>query len=364
MIRTHLRSAALATVALAAPVCVGQTPPNYGIDFVTVGSPGNRPYDGPDPNGNTIGRGSVPYAFRIGRTEITTSQYLEFINTFATSETPPAHFDQFGPVHWGAHVDPTYSGPGLRFALNAAPSAGMYPVGGIGWFDAALYCNWLQNGKQSSPASLLTGAYDTSLWSIPWVPGGPNVSWSRTSSAQYWIPTLDESLKAAHYDPNRNGPGQDGWWLYKNSSDQPGTPGPPGVGTTSAGYSLPNWGEWSIPLGAYPQSLSPWGLLDTSGGATEWTESINNPAGGRRNFFYAGSYAGQENIELWDAIYGVGGAGPGGTGGIDGAFRIASAVPLPASLMPFCIGALVLIHRKRKGQSCLFGDGPGTLPPP
>ncbi len=355
--RSHARFVAGLTFGALAAQAVGrQAPPDYGFNFITIGAPGNRPYDGPDPNGNTVGRGSVPYTFRIAQTEITTAQYLEFVNTFATLATPPAHFDQFGPVHWGAHVDPTYAGPGLRFALNTAPSAGMYPVGGIGWFDAALYCNWLQNGKQSNPASLLSGAYDTSQWNIPWIPGGPNPDWSHTTGAQYWIPTLDESLKAAHYDPNRYGTGQDGWWLYKNRSDQPGVSGPPGAGTTSAGYTLPNWGEWSIPLGAYPQSLSPWGLLDTSGGSTEWTQTISNPLAAHRAFYNTGSYAGQGTLDLWDAAYGNSSNGPGGIGGAELGFRIASAIPSPGSLLAMCMGGCVAVGRKRKGDSCASAD--------
>src|ERR1700690_2637146 len=81
----------------AASAPAQQPPPDYGFNFITIGSPGNRPYDGPDPNGDTDGRGSVPYDFRIARTEITTAQYLEFVNTFATLASPPAHFDAFGP---------------------------------------------------------------------------------------------------------------------------------------------------------------------------------------------------------------------------------------------------------------------------
>ena len=349
-------------LSLLGAVSFGQSPPpSYGIDFVTVGAPGNPAYDGPDPNGNTIGHGSVPYEFRIGRTEITTAQYLEFYNTFAGTASPPPYFNALGPVFWGARRDLSYPGPGVHYALRPAPDAGMLPVGGLGWFDAALYCNWLQNGKQSDPASLLLGAYDTSLWNIPWIPGGPNTPWSHLPGAQYWIPTLDESLKAAHYDANRYGPGQGGWWLYKNRSDQPGTPGPPGVGTTSAGYQLPDWGEWDIPLGAYPQSQSPWGLLDTSGGAQEWTGTERYLTSFRREFTMTGSYAGQENIELWDAIYGNGSAGPGGTGGVDGGLRIASAIPVPASLAPFCITGLVLFTRKRKGETC--SESRHTRPP-
>ena len=58
-----------------------------GFDWVTIGAPGNRPYDGPDPFNLVAGRGSVDTEFRIARTELTTGQALEFFNAaFARPE--------------------------------------------------------------------------------------------------------------------------------------------------------------------------------------------------------------------------------------------------------------------------------------
>ena len=45
--------------------------------------------------------------------------------------------------------------------------------------------------------------------------------------ASGWIPTQDEWMKAAHYDPNRYGAGQGGWWLYSHRSDVAPVPGVP-----------------------------------------------------------------------------------------------------------------------------------------
>lgn len=93
--------------------------------------------------------------------------------------------------------------------------------------------------------------------------------------AKYWIPTWDEWLKAAHYDPNKaNSDGSTGgWWQYSNASDTPYVYGPPGMGQANAGFSSPS--PFIIPLGAYPEVQSPWGLLDMAGGGgtKEWTES-------------------------------------------------------------------------------------------
>jgi hypothetical protein len=147
----------------------------------------------------------------------------------------------------------------------------MRPVGGISWRDAARYCNWLHNGKSSSLASLTTGAYDTTTFGGNRTIGYTDAA-TRLPGAKYWIPSLDEWMKAAWYDPDRFGNGAGGWWDFTNRSNQNGAPGLPGVGSTSAGLQLPNRGEWTIALGAYSAFTSPWGLLDTSGGAAEWIE--------------------------------------------------------------------------------------------
>src|SRR5438552_3798286 len=106
----------LVTVCLLGP-CAWAQPDPSGIDFVNIGAPGNPAYHRDDPQGLITGRGSVPYEYRIGRFEVTTSQWLEFYNTFkaradAVSDTtlPP-------PLIWGAQVDPTYPGPGTRYRL-------------------------------------------------------------------------------------------------------------------------------------------------------------------------------------------------------------------------------------------------------
>jgi formylglycine-generating enzyme required for sulfatase activity len=166
------------------------------------------------------------------------------------------------------------------------PNARMMPAVDIQWRMAALYCNWLHNGRQSNWDSLRTGAYDTGTWGV-----GPNNTvtdaTSHLSGARFWIPTFDEWQKAAFYDPNHSGQGQGGWRQFPNGSNSPpigGFPGevtPNGLATTSTGIPQQfafNGDLLSIPLAAYGQSQSPWGLFDTSGGAAEWTEERGFPS--------------------------------------------------------------------------------------
>ncbi|MBL9002240.1 MAG: hypothetical protein JNK25_13995, partial [Phycisphaerae bacterium] len=88
--RTGLIAAIISTNALAQP-------DPSGIDFVTIGAPGNPAYSGPDVNNTVTGRGSVPYEYRLGRTEVTTAQWMEFYNAFY-GRVPHV----FLPVRWGA----------------------------------------------------------------------------------------------------------------------------------------------------------------------------------------------------------------------------------------------------------------------
>ncbi|MBL9000834.1 MAG: hypothetical protein JNK25_06825, partial [Phycisphaerae bacterium] len=73
-------AAGLVTATFSQPALAQPDP--SGIEFVTVGAPGNPAYAGPDNNNLVTGRGSVPYEFRIGRTEVTTAQWVEFYNAF------------------------------------------------------------------------------------------------------------------------------------------------------------------------------------------------------------------------------------------------------------------------------------------
>ncbi len=336
-----------ALLAIACPALAQ----DYGIEFVTVGAPGNEAFNKPNwedyPNSPAIGRGRVDYTFRMAKYETTTAQYLEFANTFygvAIQDLPP-FLHWAGPTEWGAIEDPTYGGPGTRWKLENNADAPMKVVFGISWRDAALYCNWLNNGKSSDPASLLYGAYDVATW-------GDNADGSFTDAlthlpgAKYWLPTYDEALKASHYDPNRYGQGQGGWWLNKNGSDIDPIPGPPGVGETSYGWTDGFGGEYDIPLGAYPESLSPWGLLDTSGGTPEWTEGHAPRSGPPTERFLFGSRAGTGFGG--DPVWAVSSTTPDSTG-LYG-FRIASAIPAPGSV-GVTLGLRIFVLRRQRKES-------------
>lgn len=278
--RSALRPA-LFVFALLVSVTISSRPaaagivPDYDFQWATIGDVGNVAYGG-GPFGQLAGRGSVDYRYRISRLEITSAQWLEFVNTFEALGNPY----NFSGVHSSGIVqDFSWGGPGVRYMLRPdIPNVERVPVLGLNWLNAARYTNWLHNDKAPTLEALETGAYDTSTWGYQ----GPFTT-RRTDDAthlpgaKFWIPTLDEWMKAAHYDPSRFGAGQGGWWDYPNSTNDSLIAGLPGIGQTSAGLVLPpivepnyiNDPQRFIPLGAYTDVQSPWGLWDVSGGSLE-----------------------------------------------------------------------------------------------
>ena len=291
------------------------------------------------------------YTYRISQLEITTSQWMEFLNAFSNVAEPhPYWIGETGGL-WGAQLDPNWHGAGEHYIPRNVANAAMLPVGEISWHMAALYCNWLNNGKSSDPASLVSGSYDTTTWGYRLGTIYFTDAFTHESGAKYWIPTLDEWLKASFYDPNKNGVAKGGWWMYPNSSDTPSVPGFPGAGTTSAlvgtGVSLIGW---TIPLGAYADTVSPWGLFDVSGGTREWLEEVPSP-GFPTTRWQSGSYAGgpmQGGLGYLDNVYHET-SGPPESAGLVNGFRIASSVPTPGSwgLCFAAFGVFVANSRRR-----------------
>ncbi len=231
-----LLAAGLATgVLFAAPRAAFATiDPLSGIDFVTIGATyggvGNPAYQSGQANQFVNGRGSVAYEYKIGRMEVTTAQWVEFYNAAfdRPSDDLLPHLVPPDPGHWGAQGT-TPNTPGAR-RWSVIPGQDLHAVGDIGWRMAAMYCNWLHNGKSTDRAAFLNGAYDVSTFGF-----FGNIftdQLAHSPDAKYWVPTWDEWLKAAHFDPDKdNGDGTTGgWWQYGNTSDTAFVYGPPGAG--------------------------------------------------------------------------------------------------------------------------------------
>lgn len=223
-------------------------------------------------------------------------------------------------------------GKPLEFAqsLTYPAQAGV----GMKFVQAAMFCNWMHNGQSDDRESLMDGAYDISTF----VERDPDTGYFQDQAAhhpdaRYWIPTYNEIFKATYYDPDKNGLGP-GWWEYPHSSDELPVFGLPGEGDASRGLSWevlsplygPGVRAGTVPLGVYTEIQSPWGLLDTLGGSSEWAEDWEDGIPRRRMVRRS------NNTDLgfdFDRIFQLWSASPVSR---SYGLRIASAVRHPADL--------------------------------
>ncbi len=304
--------AAAGAFALAAPA---QGVPDYGLDFVTIGDPGN-PDIPPDQLHPLIQLpfGAVDYEYRLTRTELTYTQQLEFLNAYA-----PHYADDGNPLRsWGDITFTGFSGGDATWRLRDGAENRPGEMSPRLWMR---YANWLHNDKALTRDAFNIGAYDTSTFGED-DDGELTDQVTRSEGARFWIPSIDEWIKGGYWDPNRYGEGEGGYWLYPNSSDTPSVPGfPDEGGETNAGF-----GDFPLDVGSYPETQSPWGLLDYSGGGHfEAAERLSSTG------FYLslGSRPGisDPEDERLGWLFGF-----GANSAIS--FRLASDVPSPSALAP------------------------------
>jgi formylglycine-generating enzyme required for sulfatase activity len=311
----------------------------------TVGAPGNAPYVNDDPFKGIPPVGAVNYQYRITRTEVTVAQWLEFANAYAPFYTN----SRLHPEITGDWVSPDSLDPDVPLTFSAPEHARRFAMGTT-WRMAARFCNWLHHGKTAEAWAFESGVYDTSTFGQD-----PNTNFFTDQSApspgaKYWLPSYDEWVKAAYYDPDKNGTGQGGYWTYPTTSDTaPISALPQDGGETNAGsyYWDQPWGY--LDVGSYPHVTSPWGLLDTSGGLEEMTGTwgVETEPSAR---IILGSSLYFPDIARSDRIDSPGSSGPwvpflG--------FRIATVIPSPvgSSLFAFTIVGMAVARTRGRSRS-------------
>ncbi len=303
--------------------------PSYGIDFVTIGDPGNRPVNQeegprffPPYATEPISVGRVNYRYRMARTEMSVGKWLEFVNAYAP------YYD--GPTNWSEFTSDWIVFDNQSNEYRAIAGAENYAAD-MGWRYAARYANWLHNGKTLDQGAFESGAYDTSTFGRN-DDGTLTDQLERSPGARFWIPNLDEWTKAMHWDPGMNN-GDGGYWRYPHSSNLEPVVGAPGEGETNAGS-----GDF-YDVGAYSDVMSPWGLLDGSGGLSEWLESTQSE--------YTRSRRGSSWSfdQWWDQIDIIADSNPQSS---VGGLRLVSSIPSPGTFAFLVISTIHLAHRKRR----------------
>jgi formylglycine-generating enzyme required for sulfatase activity len=226
----------------------------FSFDFVTIGNPGNPA----DTTGAPNPAGSVPYAYRMGKYEIS-RKMIENANAE-------------GGLGITMHA--------MDFVVGGTRPA--MPATGISWNEAARFTNWL-NTSQGFPAAYkfseqpgdpgYNAGSDIELWE-PGDAGYDANNLFRNSRARYFLPSAHEWYKAAYYDPNANG-GAGGYWDFATGSDAEPVPIASG---TELGSSV-----WSQAFEQGPSDitqaggLSPYGTMAQGGNVFEWDETASGP---------------------------------------------------------------------------------------
>ncbi|MGD9634449.1 MAG: SUMF1/EgtB/PvdO family nonheme iron enzyme [Pirellulales bacterium] len=307
--------------------------------------------------------GAVAYPFRMGKTEITNSQYVEFLNAVAATDPYSLYKEPVSPSPFAGPACPTCAGvtrsgtPGAYTYAVKAPVVGQGP-GGTSYtygdkpvvyvtrFDAMRFVNWLHNGQGSGDTE--TGAY-TLLGGTPFPTNWETIT--RNPGARWWLPSESEWYKAAYFNPATG--------LYSTyptrSNSLPNNRLPSADTGNSVNYGCEQGscttGKSNYPMtdvGAYALSPSYYGTFDQGGNAYEWNESIINSSAGKSAGRRGGSWdsfsfdlakSNRTLIDVWN-LWG----GDAQTG-----FRVgAAAVPEPASSILFAAGLFALAFSSRR----------------
>jgi formylglycine-generating enzyme required for sulfatase activity len=258
------------------------------LDTVPIGNPSNLP-------SSNFSYGEVGYEYRIGKYEVTNSQYVEFLNgvdpygsNLIGLYDPQMSFD----IHGGITLD---SGASEGEKYEVKSGRGNNPVVFVSWFDAIRFANWLHNGQRAGDTE--SGAYELGPLGSNGIPLS-TYGIARDAEAKWWLPNVNEWHKAAYH--KNNGTSGD-YWNYPTSTDrEPRSLPPSGLGgrqVANAANFVDSHGRHALTdryydesfnhltdVGAYYLSPSPYGTFDQAGNVWELTESAKRYGGSSRSF--------------------------------------------------------------------------------
>lgn len=240
------------------------------IDYVTVDNLAN-PAD-------SNGLGSVAGSYRIGRTEVTNTQYAEFLNSVDAAGTNPLalYNNLMASSPLGGILFNITLAEGDRYSVK--PGYANKPAVYVSYYDAMRFVNWLGNGQTplyQGQASTENGAYDLN--------NGAQAT--RRSAASVFLPSRDEWHKAAYYQPDTSGGPVGGYWTYPVQTNTfPISSPPPGITGSGNFYGSNGFAitgsttfdelqNYLVDVGAYGASPSFYGTFDQAGNVREWTET-------------------------------------------------------------------------------------------
>lgn len=365
--RFALALAVMTVPALAGSSLAAAAPPPAVLTLktVTVGAPGNPavgvvPFtdalyrsckEAPESSKECLMVGGVKYGYGIGRLEITVAQWVAFLNTvdpmgknrhhlYSSTESSTA-WPKYGQINFSAGA-----GQGRHYTV-ASPEWAEKPYGFANFLRSARFINSLYNGQVLSKHAGSEGAFryvtyrvrlsrqtETGMYEMA---GNRAKGATRAHQTGFVLPSQNEWIKAAYYDPS--GGGTYSYWKYptnpgvfgEGQADGPKTTtlNPTTGEVTNSGTQplatfraedapVPSWcpslfsaeacatkNPFGLPPAAYEKAFqgslstvgqalttSPWGTLDQGGNAVEWTDTI------------APSPSGTSDGKVWRRLHG------------------------------------------------------------
>ena len=350
LILTVLAASALAGPAVSA---ASPAPAVLTLKTVQVGAPGN-PSVGIVPFTDAIYSscaevvpaekqppcqmvGGVDYRYGIGQLEVTVAQYVAFLNTadpsgrnrhkLYSSNESSTEWPKYGQIDFSAGAR-----MGHHFTV-ASPEWADKPFGFANFLRSARFDNSLYNGQLLSKHASANGGFRYVTYRVRLSRQTERGMYDMTKRATtrghkagFVVPSQDEWIKAAYYDPS--GGGTYSYWQYPTNPGAFGDEGAsaphsttlnPTTGdvTNAATQPLatfhaekqdaPSWcpsafsattcateNPFGMDATAYEKGFqgslstvgqakttSPWGTLDQGGNAVEWTDTITAPPTGR-----------------------------------------------------------------------------------
>ena len=376
-------------IAAIAPAAAGAKRADITVQTVDVADPGNAsvaivPFtdaiydscaDAPASSTDCIEVGGVDYPYGVGRLEVTVEQWVAFLNTvdprgrnrhrLYTPSEASSRWPRFGQINRSSDA------PDGKHYSVAHPEWTDKPYAFATFVRAARFVNSLDNGRVLSTkvrdeagvevtrhrVRLATeterGMYD--------LRGNSKAGATRSSDSGFVVPSQDEWIKAAYYDPA--GGGTLSYWKYPtnpgsfgdgdgpSSTSQADAPNQTTLDPTTgdvtnastqplatfhdSGEAAPSWcpaaesaddcssvnpfgfdstlyGELyqgSVGTVGQAATLSPWGTLDQGGNVVEWTDTITaSPAGNTKGRVWRRLHGGIANApayQLWLSAVGL-----------------------------------------------------------
>jgi hypothetical protein len=207
--RTIMLHSLLALLVFSTLTVSGTSALAVTIPTVPVGNAGNA---GEVQSQGTFG--AVSYDYLIATTEVTNSQYAEFLNFKAASDPLGLYNTSMGSNARGGIAR---SGAGTipdPYVYTTKTDMGNKPVNFVSWYDAIRFANWLHNGQGNGDTE--TGAY--TLEGGTATPSN-GLSITRNSGAIWFLTNGDEWYKAAYHQPAAQGGDSDDYWLFPTASN-------------------------------------------------------------------------------------------------------------------------------------------------